>query len=116
MLQFLRPKELLEEDGPPHRQLDFLTPASTNFHISQPMFVLLTQPGLLMEFVHSTEVRNELQRRFADFEGQRAKPVELEAFLMRLDVLAVNLDFMAELRRLLPNLPSRLIQAGFCYF
>jgi hypothetical protein len=56
---------------------------------------------------------NELQRNFVEFEGPRGgQPAELLQFLTKLDILTTNLDFLAELRRFLPNLASRLV--AFC--
>ena len=72
---------------------------------------MATQPSLLIEIIKNSDISDKIQKRFSEFECQKKCSVEeLIYFIGKIDLLIVNLDFLVELKHIIPNLIARLIQ------
>uniref|UniRef100_A0A1I8BRF3 Uncharacterized protein n=1 Tax=Meloidogyne hapla TaxID=6305 RepID=A0A1I8BRF3_MELHA len=96
-----------------HQSLDFLlnNEEINNCSLLSPsIFVLVTQPSLLIELIKNSDISDLLQRKFSEFENQKKCSLEeLIIFIEKLDLLTVNLDFLVEIKHIIPNLIARII-------
>jgi len=75
---------------------------------------LATQPSLLIEIIKNSDISDLSQRKFFEFENQKKNSTkeELIVFIEKLDLFSVNLDFLVEIKHIIPNLIMKIINVG----